>query len=59
AVVAVGFAFTSCKKDCVCTTTDSDGLLPEASVTTPDVSKSDCEAMSITVGTLKTECKSK
>ncbi len=54
AVVAVGFAFTSCKKDCVCSGTVKIDGLPDITVPeTPvgEMSTSDCKAYNYDYGT--------
>ena len=71
-VVAVGFAFTSCKKDCICNSKvlDADGKVVEFPGTMKDqsvgeLSKSDCEAYKVPALSLgegykfEFECKSK
>jgi hypothetical protein len=60
-VVAFGFAFTSCKKDCKCSITfDGQEVLAPTSV--GELSKSDCEAykydMSLFDSSSKLTCKS-
>lgn len=62
AVMALA-ATTACKKDytCTCTTTDSSGTIPDASISsTITAKKSDaeasCENGSTSVGTLTTTC---
>ena len=63
-VAAIGFAFTSCKKDCVCNWTGKD--LPAEITKDIDagkMSKKDCEAYTTTAPAgftdLKLECKVK
>jgi len=43
-VVAMGFAFTSCTKDCVCTGEYGvEGLMQKVDQTFPDVKSADCK----------------
>jgi hypothetical protein len=64
-VVAFGFAFTACKKDCKCTYEMENPLVEgektSISYSSPDkLSKSDCESLKIPglSSDIKVECKS-
>jgi len=56
-IAAFGFSFTSCTKECECVTT-TDGKVV-GTVSSGNLKKKDCEALSVSVGNTKTECNSK